>query len=182
MAVISAILCPTTVRHSRSAAETMAKREELDGPPPCGWSPARDNFRLSPNLLRRKPGGGIRDGASTRCGAGRAWAGIFVRTYLRWKLPMGVRRLSGAGRDRVAGRGVEPEGPERAILSVLAGAEICRQASEGCRGGRSGDDYARPKRQLRFCICYLSICYPVVYANSLAPNDARLLLECADSQ
>ena len=70
---------------------------------------------------------------------------------------MGLRRLSGAGRDRVAGRGAEPEWPERAILSVPAGAEFCRQASDGRRGvagremnmpGRSGIPVFAPAIQI----------------------------------
>ena len=54
-AAISAILCPTTVRLDDGKAGGEAKREELDGPLPCGWSPARDNSRLSPIASSASP-------------------------------------------------------------------------------------------------------------------------------
>ena len=56
---------------------------------PCGHNPA-EFTSLTPNCLLRKPGGRMRYGASTRYGARKAWAGVFVRTYLGWKQPMGL--------------------------------------------------------------------------------------------
>ena len=50
-----ALLCQTTVRLDGGKAGGEAKREELKGPPLCNWSPARDNFRLSPTASSLSP-------------------------------------------------------------------------------------------------------------------------------
>ena len=91
-AAISAILCPTTVRHYLSVKEACFRlREENDYEGGVGWAaalrlePRSRQFSPEPNRLQPKPG---------------------------------VKMVSEAGWGLTAGRGTEPEGPTRAFLSV----------------------------------------------------------------